>query len=53
MFERDNLLSFKSCVDLQILDQLINHTHSIETKDDYQEIISKYATVFTGKIKRF
>ena len=52
----DNLLSFKSCVELQILDQLIDQTHSIETKDDYQDLISKYPTVFTnslGKLKDF
>ena len=53
---RDNLLSFKSCVQLQILDQLIDQTHSLETKDDYQDLISKYPTVFSnslGEIKRF
>ena len=53
---RDNFLSFNSCVQLQILDQLIDQTHSIETKEDYQELISKYPTVFTnslGKLKDF
>jgi hypothetical protein len=53
---RDNLLSFNSCENLGILDQLVNHTHAIETKDDYETIISKYSTVFTdklGKLKDF
>jgi hypothetical protein len=53
---RDNLLSFNSCVDLGILDQLINHTYTIETKDGYQAVISKYSTIFTdklGKLKDF
>jgi hypothetical protein len=49
---RDNLLSFNSCINLGILDQLVNHTHAIETKHDYQVVISKYSTVFTDKLRK-
>ena len=53
---RDNLLSFKSCIDLQILNRIIDKTNSIMTEDEYKVLISKYPTVFAnrvGKLKNF
>ena len=50
---RDNILSFESCMSLQIYDQLFNQLYSISMDDRYKEITSKYIDVFTSKIGNF
>ena len=47
---RDNLLSFESCIQLQILDQLINKSYSVQGEEKYKSLRWKYPNVFSDKI---
>jgi len=47
---RDNLLSFESCIQLQVLNNIINQTYSVQKDEQYKSLKWKYPNVFSNKI---
>lgn len=46
----DNLLSFETCIQLQILDNLIKKSYSVQKEKLYKSLKWKYPKVFSNKI---
>jgi hypothetical protein len=47
---RDSLLSFESCIQLQVFNRLFDQSFAIKKDDKYKMLKDKYPNVFTNKI---